>query len=431
MKLNNWWRQSTPYKIVACSPLKSAISTDYVVIGGGFAGLHAALYLKESGKDVVLIEKDVCGGSASGKSSGFITPDSEFSLSQFQRRYGLQGAKIVWQIPNLGVKEISRNVKKYRINCDFEKQESVFLSMGKSVMEEIQEESKACKKMHVSHKVYNAFNLKEIINTTYYGAALQTSGTYSMNAFSYCQGLKQILARKGVRIFEHSPVIHIKGNMVSTLEGTVQANKIISCMDVVPSSLRKIRRKAYHAQTFLVISEPLTSAQIKSIFPGKKCMCWDSKLVYTYFRLTKDNRILVGGGSPLTTYSPREMKSARIPSKLVKEIKSIFPQLKNINFSFYWPGLISISKDIMPIVDRDDHNSHMYYVLGNPGLPWATFCGIYAAKKALSNNQSTKYDKYLKSSRKFFISDNLQKFLRKIPSFSINNLYSMYRQQGY
>ena len=39
------------------------------------------------------------------------------------------------------------------------------------------------------------------------------------------------------------------------------------------------------------------------LFPGGQQMqCWDSQIVYTYFRLTGDNRLLVGGGTGITTF---------------------------------------------------------------------------------------------------------------------------------
>ena len=54
---------------------------EVVVVGGGMAGLSVAQRLIREGKQVSLIEKDFCGSGASGKTSGFITPDSEIELS--------------------------------------------------------------------------------------------------------------------------------------------------------------------------------------------------------------------------------------------------------------------------------------------------------------------------------------------------------------
>jgi len=144
--------------------------------------------------------------------------------------------------------------------------------------------------------------------------------------------------------------------------------------------------------------------------------------------LTKDNRLLVGGGSVVTTYDPWYFNSSLIIKGIIQEVKQIFaPLFDDLVFEYYWPGQIDITKDIMPIVDYDPTNENVLFVLGNPGLPWAAFSGTYAAERFLG--KAIDLSSYLGMNRKFLISDELQFFLRKIPSFAINNLYSKYFQK--
>ena len=51
----------------------SNLTADVCIVGAGFTGLWTALALKRRspGTDVVLIDGDVCGGGASGRSGGF------------------------------------------------------------------------------------------------------------------------------------------------------------------------------------------------------------------------------------------------------------------------------------------------------------------------------------------------------------------------
>ena len=83
MLYENWlYTGSLNIKTPYCAMLQDAIKTQCLVIGGGFAGLHAALKLVDTGKKVVLLEKRFCGGSSSGQSGGFLTPESEEDLRQ-------------------------------------------------------------------------------------------------------------------------------------------------------------------------------------------------------------------------------------------------------------------------------------------------------------------------------------------------------------
>lgn len=62
-------------------PLRGVVRSEVVVVGGGVAGLTCAQTLAARGTEVTLVERAFCGAEASGRSSGFITPDSELELS--------------------------------------------------------------------------------------------------------------------------------------------------------------------------------------------------------------------------------------------------------------------------------------------------------------------------------------------------------------
>jgi gamma-glutamylputrescine oxidase len=87
-----------------------------------------------------------------------------------------------------------------------------------------------------------------------------------------------------------------------THAGSVTADHIIVAIDKMSPSISPLAHEAFHAQTFLSVTEPLTDRELRVLFPsGEQMQCWDSKLVYSYFRLTGDNRLLLGGGTPVTT----------------------------------------------------------------------------------------------------------------------------------
>src|SRR5687767_4017433 len=58
---------------IAPEPLVGQAHADVCIVGGGFTGLWTAIFLKqrEPGADIVIIEKDTCGGGASGRNGGF------------------------------------------------------------------------------------------------------------------------------------------------------------------------------------------------------------------------------------------------------------------------------------------------------------------------------------------------------------------------
>ena len=89
-----------------CPPLTKDIKCDVLIVGGGFSGISAAAEFLRKGLSVVLIEKNIIGGSSSGRSAGFLTPDSELELHQLVRRYGEKAAGEIWDAPLRGIERL-------------------------------------------------------------------------------------------------------------------------------------------------------------------------------------------------------------------------------------------------------------------------------------------------------------------------------------
>ena len=142
--------------------------------------------------------------------------------------------------------------------------------------------------------------LKGVLGAEGFTAGIRYTGTYGVNPLLCLQGLKDILIDNGMQVFESTEMLRLDDHTAYTHGGSITADHIIIAVDKLKSSLSPLAGEIFHAQTFMSVTEPLTDKELNVLFPGGKQMqCWDSKLVYSYFRLTGDNRLLLGGGSPL------------------------------------------------------------------------------------------------------------------------------------
>ena len=414
---------SLEIKTPKCSPLKGNLKCDFLVIGGGFAGLHAALRLADSSKSVILLEKGVCGGSSSGQSAGFLTPESEEDLRQISTKHGKVNAKIIYEIPLKGVQMIVGNAKKYEFNCDLKKQDSFYFSEKEKDNKNIEEEAEFKEEGGFPYKLYNKKTIKSMHPGKNYLIGLKYPGSYGINPFSYCVEMKNLLLKKGVKIYEHTEVHKLEGNTAKTHLGSVNAKNIIICIDKLKAEIdEELSKKHYSMQTYLAVSEPLNEKEMNSLFPKEELMCWDTNLIYIHYRPVEGNRILIGGSTPWATYLPRYHHNPKIIESFIDNLKSNFPEIEDVEFPFYWSGLIDVTKNLVPIADYDKSNKSIQYVMGCAGLNWAAYCGDYAARRALNPKGTEDLSKFLGANRKFFTPDWTTKVFGKRISFAISHL---------
>lgn len=431
MLLQDWWYSTllgspTPMQ----PPLTGDIRADVAVVGAGMAGLMAAHRLADAGRRVVILERNVCGGGTTGKSAGFLTPDSELELSQLLRRYGPHGARDLWAAPSRGIELIVNAVSRWAIACDLLRQDCLFLGNGRSGWAAVREEYAARERLGFPQTLYQRDRLPGVIGSAAYSGGVRYPDTYGINALRFAQGLKRVLLDRGVRIYESTEVRGIADHTLLTHMGSLRADEIIFCADKLQAQMTCYARNVYHAQTFLSISEPLRDAEIRALFPDEPLQCWDTDLVYTYWRLTGDQRLLVGGGSALTTFALHRVTSPRVIARVIARLVARFPPLARLEFIQYWPGRIDTTRDLLPTVVKDPEAPWVHYVLGAVGLPWAAFCGDFVARHALrgADREDERYYRYFTIDRPFFLPLWVERLIGKPLEFALNNAWAKYYQ---
>lgn len=414
-----WYLNTTKVK-----PLTHDISTDILVVGGGMAGLTTAQAFHTQGHKVTLIEKSYCGAGATGKSSGFITPDSEISLFELTRMFGQETGKKIWNLIGSGVTTIADNITHYNIDCDYQVQDTLILAnTSRAFTNDIQKEYDNRQQADYSSILYDSNHVHSVIGSSKYVGGISYGGTFGIHAYKYCLGMKHILRESGVHIYEETPAIHIQEKKVQTPQATIHADYIIVCTDrFEPALSQALWDKIYHVQTFLMLSSPLSDAQVKKMFPEKPFMVWDTDMIYNYYRLTGDNRLMLGGSDVLYTYANESHNNSRVAKKLMRYFQQKFPSV-NVEFEYIWPGIIGISKDVFPVAGFDEKMSSVYYIAGACGLPFAAALGNHCADRIVNNN--TEFDVHFSPYRSFTLGPVTQRLLGTRLTFALSNFLAV------
>jgi gamma-glutamylputrescine oxidase len=417
------WQVGTPKELPAPIALEGHTEADVVVVGGGMAGLTAAEWLREQGdRQVVLLEATRCGAGATGRSSGFITPDSELQVTDLVRRFGPELARRLWVEAHDACEHIRRNVERHAIPCDLVSADCLYLGAGRRGFETVRDEHAHRQRLGFETRLYGEDTLRGVIGSDRYAGAVRYGRTFALDPHAYARAMRAALVARGVRIFEDTPAVRLAGGRVETPRGSVSAPQVVVCLDRFAPALG-VARDTWHAQTFLVVSEPLDEGVRSSIFPDGPLLAWDTDLIYQYFRLTGDGRLLVGGGTVRETYA-RPRPRSRTPERLVRFIRETFPALGKVHFESYWPGLIGVTRDLLPLAGRGPDGPKPLLAGCAGGLPWSVLAGQAAGRAAMC--ASTDLDAHFSPARHFGVGP-LASILPKRLSFAVSHLYNKHR----
>ena len=93
--------------------------TDVVVIGGGIAGVIAALRLARGGRTVLLLEREAIAAGASGRNGGFLPLGTAPSYPDLVGRMGRERAKVLWALTLENRDVVRRLIRDESIACDY------------------------------------------------------------------------------------------------------------------------------------------------------------------------------------------------------------------------------------------------------------------------------------------------------------------------
>ena len=381
-----WWDKGyDEYKVIQPT-LEKDISCKFLVVGGGISGLHAALELTNQGvKNIVLIEKWECGRGTTGASTGFLMPGEEAMLTDLLEHYGKVDGQYLWNFVQRGVDLMASTAKENQLDVDLREQPNVSIATSQTQSKTIQEEHKALTEAGFQPEKWDQTQIASHLGTTLVQSATMYGNTYGINPLKYAHALKLLLIQKGVKIFENTVL-----ESISQTEAIANTKKItfehaIVAINKPSPTLSSVGDKVAGAQSSAVVSEVLNQEQITSLFPdGQSYMVWDTAEFYLYFRLTADNRIIMGKDNILTLLSPTASQNTIPANAAINNFKKLFPQLLSLEFPYYWSEIIDGTYDLIPLIKTE---GNIVSSGGNVGLPWASNIGALSALVCLGKTE--------------------------------------------
>ena len=191
--------------------LNGAVTADVCIVGGGFSGLATALYLREQGATVALLESHRIGWGASGRNGGQIVSgygeDTEDLVSRIHGPdAGMRAAQLEFECLRI----LRETIDRYHIQCDLTFG-YVRAAITRRQEQRLHQMTERWQNTNTpgSIEFVDGQNVKNLVGTDTYRAAVYTDCEGHLHPLNLALGEAKAILDLGGQIFEQSPATHI------------------------------------------------------------------------------------------------------------------------------------------------------------------------------------------------------------------------------
>jgi len=345
------------------APLSGAIRCDVAIVGGGLAGLGAALELRERGLDVVVLEAREIGWGASGRNGGQAIHGLACGQDVIEAQLGLDDSRRVWNMTIEALDILRERIARYGIECDWRDGYLGVATNARKGAELTQWADEIESKYAYPLTRVAPADVTNWVASGRYHSAIHDPRSGHLHPLKYVLGLARAAAAAGVRLYENTEVTGLRqdgGVKLTTAAGEVQAGQVLLAgnvylQDIAPA----LESRIMPVGTYIVCSEAMDPKLADSLIPTRSAVC-DTDFVLDYYRTTNDHRMLFGGRVSYSTKTP-----ANLQESMRRRMVDTFPQLASTKIEYAWGGFVDITMNRAPDFGRIGAN--VYYLQGFSG----------------------------------------------------------------
>ena len=355
--------------------------TDVAVIGGGFAGLSAAYHVlgRRPGARVIVLEAERLGAGASGRTTGILSPGIGQDLGALVRRLGEPRAKALYLASLHAVDDVVALVAAERIACELEMTgQLVVAGRRRRGRARLAASAGLLARLDLPVEVLDDDALDRVIRLPGTGhvedpgpAALRLPRAGTLHPTRLVSGLGERVIARGGTIAEGCRVTAVNDGRPARVEldggVTVIADDVVVATAGYTPSLGLLRGRILPMHLQALVTAPLGGQALEALgWKGREALL-DARRIFSYARLTADDRIVFGGGAPRYRWGGDTGDDPRAPTaldRLAAELRRTFGADVPLSVDGGWTGVIGYVLDALPAIQRMRGNPSVLHAVG-------------------------------------------------------------------
>ena len=379
-----WWDAWRPQPLpVPDLPAK----TDVAIIGGGYAGLSAALELARNNVEALVLEANDFGFGASTRNGGMVSGGVTLGKSLGGKRTAgdaaAREALMTDLIGDAGASfyHLEDLLKRENIACHYTRSGRFTGAWTRRHYDALAGRLALLNDVaQVGASMLPRERQREAIASDFYQGGMLIERAGQLHPALYYKGLLEVCRGRAITLSPQTRVVRIAGApgafTVTTNRGAIAAREVVVATNgYTDDATPKLKRKLIPVASHIIATVPLDPALARSLIPHSRAIS-DTQRILCYYRMSPDGtRMVFGGRARFTQVNPEI--SAPI---LYRYMTRRFPQLEGVKLTHAWTGNVAFTFDFMPHMGREDG---MHYALGcnGSGVAMMSHLGYQVARK--------------------------------------------------
>ncbi|MCP4765810.1 MAG: FAD-binding oxidoreductase [Gammaproteobacteria bacterium] len=367
-----WWDITPP---PAVEDIAIPTSTDVLVIGSGYTGLHCALQTARAGRRTTVIDAQDLGWGCSSRNGGQISGEIKPEYDELNRRYGSVEARALILEARTALEWLGEFVDEQGIECDYRRCGRFVAAHSPRQFEKLVASARQqTPGLERELRIVEPQDQASEIDSDYYHGGMVLDSHCSLDPAKYHAGLAGLARASGAQLIAHCEATNIERNAqgfrVSTARGVIQARDLVIATNGYTGSMAPWqRRRVIPIGSYMLATEPMAPERAAQLMPRDRVFS-DTRKIVVYFRRSPDGRSLLFGGR-VSVFESDPVKS--LPA-LRQEMLRIFPQIEDVRISHTWMGFVGYTFDTLPHLGQEDG---IYYAMGycGSGICLASYLG--------------------------------------------------------